>query len=174
MNDGCVSRAELPAEYARFVEELPEKYPSSVRSHPAWKYMLEGIESTIYIFVDYPEVCNAIDNLRDNDPNDQAALAILTRVQKSKPRWDSLHGELWLRGVVARRVAPQATNLRTIVNSFTPGWPRWIDDPFADADKLHRALGQLRLGLRGIRFRTDGTGKRVGWLLTDPLNCMSN
>lgn len=88
------------------------------------------------------------------------------------PRWDSLTGELSYDRVLVKRYKLPAENQRLILSCFEEeGWPRGILDPLplhpsiCSKTRLHDTIKNLNRNQinRLIRFRGDGTGRRVLW-----------
>jgi hypothetical protein len=88
-----------------------------------------------------------------------------------RPRWDNSKnpGELWLGHVLLREVAPQASNIVSILDAFEK--VKWrqkiINDPIGDRDKLRSAVNRLNAGLivKLIHFGTTLGNQKVSWQL---------
>jgi hypothetical protein len=85
------------------------------------------------------------------------------------PAWDRDRRTLSFKGEVVRsiRSVTVAKHVTTILDAFeNRGWPRRIDDPlpgYADKQRLREAVANLNVGLTGIRFYSDGSGKGIIW-----------
>jgi hypothetical protein len=83
------------------------------------------------------------------------------------PIWDASAGELSLGGAVIRRVAPQATNVRKILDAFQEDqWKHHIDNPLpggVKSRKLRETVYRLNKDLSGIEFFSHGRARGVRW-----------
>jgi hypothetical protein len=104
---------------------------------------------------------NELSQLVVSDASNTSMVATCT------PRWDNSCSSytLYLGTRIARRVVPRASNVIKVLDAFEEEkWPERIDDP-TDAGKLHETLRSLNQGLQGMRFRADGTGQGICWML---------
>lgn len=84
-----------------------------------------------------------------------------------RPVWDAENGELFYRGKMIRKVSPQGTAIRPVLNAFEEdGWRRRIDNPLtggAKSNKLRETVRTLNSGLKHIKFYADGTATGILW-----------
>jgi len=89
-----------------------------------------------------------------------------------KPNWDSDRNELWIQGMLARKVRRGSVpcNIRLILDSFQKkGWPARIEDPLTDVpdpERLRSTIASLNGGnkkIKHMKFFSDGTGKGITW-----------
>jgi hypothetical protein len=90
----------------------------------------------------------------------------------AKPTWDTQRRELWVDGLLVKRLRQQSCNQQAILDGFAAaGWPRRIVDPLplvpaqCPRRRLHDAVKCLNRHHRheAIRFSGDGSGAGVLW-----------
>ncbi len=86
-------------------------------------------------------------------------------VRPMVPSWDSDSGVLRYGRRIARRVDAGAENIRTLLDEFEGrGWPAKVANPISGgAARLHDTLKNLRVGLKHLRFHSEGGAERVVW-----------
>lgn len=97
-------------------------------------------------------------------------------VEPPRPFFNAELRELWLGGVLVKRLDCRAVNQILVLTVFQEeGWPPRIDDPLpprgTDAKaRLRDTIYSLNGGHRGelIRFFCDGAGHGVRWELVRP------
>jgi hypothetical protein len=114
-------------------------------------------------------------------PEGSGSVSQNATVDQPRPDWDSQYGKLWLGTKLARKVAPQASRIRKLLDEFqAKGWPDLIRNPFMvghqghpdpkrmrDPPLLHSTIKSVNRRLKGMRFHADGTGTGIAWSL-DP------
>jgi hypothetical protein len=118
------------------------------------------------------EVCRAYDRRLVTGratPEDRLADQSQAAPNLSKPSWNKPRGQLTYADRVIRSIR-RLGNARNVVLVFDAlqeqNWPDRIDDPLPggqDSQRLHETIRSLNTGLRGIRFRADGTGRGILW-----------
>jgi hypothetical protein len=89
---------------------------------------------------------------------------------RERPRWERKTGTLFLGDGKVRMVRASATNVVAILDSFEgENWLTHIKSPFDPLaiTTFHNTLRTLNTGLKGMRFRADGTGAGIVWELTE-------
>ena len=99
-------------------------------------------------------------------------LARITADDDDSPHWDANARVLSVGGRAVKEYHVPSRNQEAVLAAFEEeGWPRIIDDPLVPADEQHpqhrlrETIKSLNASqkLRLIRFRGDGTGRRVFW-----------
>ncbi len=108
--------------------------------------------------------------------NEHMPVGEAIKLTEEKPHWDRERKELCFAGLIIKQFRWSAVNQETILMTFEEdGWPPRIDDPLPQnpnqdpKQRLHDTIKCLNRNhkKRVIRFRGDGTGEGIRWLLVE-------
>jgi hypothetical protein len=138
-----------------------------------WRLTFEG-ENLQDFFKNKPqqkhqELSERISEVLDKKLWSSVEIDEVTRVEIARPvpNWDEQSGELTFNGQLIRKWPRMATGVYAVLNVFQElGWPPRIDDPVtggANPERVNNTCKSLRLDLKQITFRADGSGKGYRW-----------
>jgi len=103
-------------------------------------------------------------------PTDPSGLAL----RRSRPRWNTKTGELWLGTILVKRIKQSASNLRSILDAYQEEhWRECVDDPLSPRhgldshQRLHEAVRRLNACQINplLQFHVVNHGTAIRWEL---------